>query len=264
MYHKYWGLKHSPFGNRRSYYPSTTHEEALARLHFLVDEQCRIGLVLGASGTGKSTLLDVFSRAVRAQNCRVAQVDLLGVDEQELLWQIAAQWEMNPKQTDDAFRLRRLISDALAADRHAQITDVLLLDNADTSREEVRDQLTRLALADGPTGGHLTMILTANPDHAHLLQHRLLELAELRIDLLAWQQDESIGYLTAGLVAAGCEKSPFEHAALCKLHELAQGIPRQLGQLAHLSLLAGAGKELSQVDAATVVAVNDELRVAAA
>ncbi len=46
-----------------------------------------------------------------------------------------------------------------------------------------------------------------------------------------------------------------------RLHELSQGIPRRVRQLAELSLLAGASKQLAAVDGPTVDSVHEELGV---
>ena len=59
MYQSHWGLRESPFRDGpdpQSFYQSPTHEEALARLHFLVEQHRRLGLLLGPEGSGKSLL----------------------------------------------------------------------------------------------------------------------------------------------------------------------------------------------------------------
>ena len=73
MYQSHWGLRESPFRNcldPQSFYQSPTHEEALARLHFLVEQHRRLGLLLGPAGSGKSLLLEVFAAATRRRGRR--------------------------------------------------------------------------------------------------------------------------------------------------------------------------------------------------
>ena len=68
MYQAHWGLQESPFRGRpdpKLFYQSPTHEEALARLHFLSDQRRRLGLLVGASGSGKSLFLEVFAQQLR-------------------------------------------------------------------------------------------------------------------------------------------------------------------------------------------------------
>ena len=65
MYTKYWGLQESPFRGSldpRYYFNSPSHDEALARLQFVVENQRRLALTLGDSGSGKSLLLQIYAR----------------------------------------------------------------------------------------------------------------------------------------------------------------------------------------------------------
>ncbi|HEY4759151.1 MAG TPA: hypothetical protein VIH42_01085, partial [Thermoguttaceae bacterium] len=67
MYQSHWGLRESPFRGglvMQLLQRSPTHEEALARLHFLVDNQRRLGLLMGPSGSGKSLVLEAFAGAM--------------------------------------------------------------------------------------------------------------------------------------------------------------------------------------------------------
>ena len=75
MYESHWGLRESPFrglADPRYFYCSPTHDEALARLSFLVENHRRLGLLLGVPGNGKTLLLNVFGRQLRASGCQVA------------------------------------------------------------------------------------------------------------------------------------------------------------------------------------------------
>ena len=87
----------------RYFYCSPTHDEALARLQFLVENQRRLGLLLGMPGSGKTLLLEVFSRQLKAAGHQVALVNLLSLGTREFLWELATQLHRNPSPTGDAF-----------------------------------------------------------------------------------------------------------------------------------------------------------------
>ena len=56
----YWGFRRWPFERTFApdrFFASPVHEEALARLLFLVEEFRRTGIVIGPAGTGKTYLL---------------------------------------------------------------------------------------------------------------------------------------------------------------------------------------------------------------
>ena len=53
----------------------------------------------------------------------------------------------------------------------------------------------------------------------------------------------------------------FTPDALARLHELTDGVPRHINQVAELALLAAAGQGLELVDVHTIETVFDELSV---
>jgi len=264
MYRSHWGLRESPFRScldPRFFFQSPTHEEALARLHFLVEERRRLGLLLGETGSGKSLTLEVFARELRRQGKQLANLNLLGVDQHELLWLLAAELGANPDRSDDTFRLWRCVTDRLKENRYQQLDTVFLLDDADEASGEVLDMIVRLAQNDSSDASRLTIVLAATSKRLLCLHMRLLELAELRIDLEPWEAIDTAGYLNRALAQAGRKGETFTDEATRRLHELCGGTPRKVTQLANLSLLAGAGRGLKCIDADTVESVYHELGV---
>ncbi len=262
MYQSHWGLQASPFralSDTRFFYKSPTHEEALARLHFLVDQRRRVGLLLGGSGVGKSLVLEVFAKALRRSGCQVALVNLLGLDPHELLWQITAKLGANPGAEETVSRLWRRLTDCLIENRLQQQTTVILFDDADMATEAVLSHVVRLAQHNPSADARLTLLLAVDGKRLDRLGPRLLDLAALRIDLCAWDEADTAGYLQSALAQAGRDMPAFDEDAVARLHKLSHGIPRQVNHLADLALLAGAGQELGRVDTATVEAVYGEL-----
>jgi type II secretory pathway predicted ATPase ExeA len=193
----------------------------------------------------------------------VANVNMLGVDVHEFLWLMAAELGLNPDRQEDPFRLWRGVLDRLTENWYQQLDTVLLLDNADQAAAVVLDHVIRWAQSKNAGDGRLTIVLTATAiapaNSAVRLPARLLELAELRIDLEAWDPFDTVQYVTETLAQAGSETPIFTDEALHHLHDLTGGIPRRIDQLANLALLAGAGRELAQIDVDTVDSVYHEL-----
>lgn len=262
MYESHWGLRESPFrslADARYFYRSATHEEALARLSFLVENRRRLGLLLGAPGSGKTLLLHVLARQLKESGGSVAMINLLSLDARTLLWELAAQLQRNPRDTETPFQLWRRITDRLAENRYQQLPTVILLDDAGEASPEVLGQVMRLVRYDPAASSTVTIVLAAQPQALRYFGRRVLELAELKIDLECWEPEDTRLFLAESLTKAGAGDALFDPAAAQRLHELARGVPRQVSNLAEMALLAAAGQQLSRVDAATVENVFEEL-----
>ena len=262
MYQAHWGLRESPFRglpDPRLFYQSPTHEEALARLQFLVHERRRLGLLVGPSGSGKSMLFEVFAEQMRRKGSAVAKLSLLGIEPVEMLWQLAVGWGLSPEASSSLPLLWRKVTDRLAEYRYQQLDAVALLDDADQADARVLQQVTRLARLDGSPELRLTLVLAGRNEGMARLDSRLLDLAELRIEVETWEPADTQDYLNSRLAQAGRELPVFTEPAVARLHELAHGVPRRTAQLADLALLAGAGQELQQIDADVIEDVCREL-----
>jgi general secretion pathway protein A len=248
-----------------SFYPSPTHEEGLARLHFLVEQRRRLGVLSGGSGSGKSLLFEIFAHERRCNGLPVANVNLVGVGATEMLWLLATGLGLNPDRGLDAPALWRLSADRLREYRYQQLETVLLFDDADMagSDSEALGQVARLARHDATPEARLTIIVAGRPERMARLGSELLELADLRIDLDNWELADTENYVLAALARSGCQTVSFDTPAIARLHELARGIPRKVSQLADLALLAGAGRRLPTIDAETVESACQELGVIA-
>lgn len=262
MYQSHWGLKAMPFNGRvdpKYFFPSPTHEEAIARMHFLVENHRRLGLVLGSVGSGRSLLLEVFAEQLRRSGRAVAKLNLLGLEPAEVLWRIAVEFGLNPPPTASPTALWRALDDRLEEHQYRQLDTVVLLDDADTAARSVLPQIARLAEDGSSPDARLTVILAVEKTNVATLGNRLLELSDLRIDIESWTLEDVEGFLKSSLSQAGTKKKIFTEDAVAKLHELSGGIPRRIVQLADLALLAGAGAEMKHIDGEVIQSVCQEL-----
>jgi type II secretory pathway predicted ATPase ExeA len=264
MHHEYWGLRESPFAGNldlRFFHQSVNSEEALARLHFLPEQRRRLGLLLGPSGVGKSQLLQLFRKQLLREGRQVATIQALGVDVPEFLVLLATRLGLCPAASTPSAVLWRQLDDHLVSNRYQKIDTVVLLDDADEAEPAVLAQVARLVQCDSNADARLTVVLSAREDRISRLGARLLELAELRIDLEPWQAADTTGYVRTALAIAGRRTDIFQPDALARIHELSEGVPRRVKQLAELALLAAAGQELRAIDAETVEGAYFELGV---
>ena len=162
-----------------------------------------MGLVLAEPGGGKSVLLNVLGDELRRPGRQVALVNLFGLTPQEFLWQLAAQWGLALDDDTPLGPLWRAISDHLVENRCQKIDTIVLLDDADEAATDVLDTVSRLALLEPSRDARLTIIVAARPGRVNKLGSRILELAELRVELEAWEPVDTQSYVESALKLGG-------------------------------------------------------------
>jgi type II secretory pathway predicted ATPase ExeA len=226
-------------GSQPDYYPSALHEEALARLEYLKGKGSACGLLLGPAGCGKSLVLNRFAQRQRKAGAAAASVTALGVDVREFLQAISADWGFSTASNvsrlwqDAAVRLRVLTLEEVPA--------ILLIDDLDQACEEVARLVDRLQAFAESAGANLILVAAANSHSLGLLSVRLLARSQLQADLDQWTLEESSGFLQDWLAVRTGGDQEFDAPALQVLHELAEGNPRRVRQLAELTLVASPG-----------------------
>jgi general secretion pathway protein A len=264
MYANYWGLTDVPFRNTldtRWFYSSPTHEEALARLLFLVENHRRCGVLSGAAGVGKSLLLTVLRRDAARIGSEVARVDLFGRTGLEMLWEIVAELGVPAGPDEPAQRLWRKLHDHVLANRYARTPLVLLLDHLDRADAECVNLVERLQHLSSPGDTGLTLILGVRDARASAFAPVLREISDLRIELVALDRAETQEFVETLLTRAGASQSFFDASAINRLFEETHGVPRHLNRLCDLALLAGMADHATRIDESIVAAAAEELHV---
>jgi type II secretory pathway predicted ATPase ExeA len=258
----HWGLTRWPFRGTPAVgqlYPTAGLTEALARIDFLVDGRRRVGMLLGEAGVGKSLTLKAAARQLERQGHSVVQVDLTGVSAWELIRLVAYGLGAAPHEDAEIAKLWQLVCDRVVENRMQQTHTVLVLDEAGHAGPDVVSQLVRLARLDPSAAARWTIVLAAEAEQAVRWNAVLRDLVDLRIDLLAWSAEDTIGYVQMSLLEAGRMEPLFEDDALAVLHQLTRGVPRQVMRLADFALLAGAVAGRTAIDAVTIEAAYEEL-----
>jgi len=258
----FWGLCRDPFGPRPAssrLFRSPTHDEALARLHYLAESRRPGGLLMGPAGSGKSLVFEQFLCEVERRAMVTAVSSLLGGCGDELLWSLAAQWGANPDRGETTGSMWRTVVGQLAEHRYQAKQTVIILDDIEVASAEVIDLVVRLAAHGSASDAGSTLLLSGRGECLSRLPRRLLDRLDLRIDLMPWNVREVDEFLADSLSAAGRDEPAFTPSAVERLTDLSDGIPRHITRLAGLALVAAAGQRATMVEADTVQAAHDEL-----
>jgi general secretion pathway protein A len=255
MYQAYWGFSRSPFlaADDGVLAGSPVHGEALARLEFLVESQCPLGLLIGAGGTGKTAVLAEFAQRAQRRGVLAARVSAAAAEEPHVLPLLAESLACSAHGETAAWQG---LVDRLQELRFEGRRAVVLFDDLDRAAASSLALVERLlALADSP----LTIVATARPDSASRIGRRIIEQSAMRIELTPWTEVEAREHLERTVASSGRLQPAFDPAAIRRLYQLSGGVPRRVNQLAQMALLAGAAQKLAIVDGETLSAVHDEL-----
>lgn len=268
MYESYWKLRHSPFESNTDagfFYESETHQSALLKLRYLVENRKGGGLLVGGGGYGKTYLLQVLSSMLGDQGGPVIPVLFPQMSAAELMAYIAAELGGQPDHASEPPALDRTIrqiQELLDAYSKRQQHPVLAIEEAHLIDDPQVFQALRLLLNFQPrNGGSFTLILSGQRDLLSRVR-RLPQLEErltVKCLLRPLSYEETLAYVTHRLNVAGVEDSPFEAAAYDTLFELSGGIPRRINRLCDLALLVGYADNLKVVTTEMLESVAEEL-----
>ena len=128
-----------------------SHEEAVARLLFIVEQHRRLGLLVGDAGTGKSMLLAVLKRAVQQSQGEVIDVNVAGRTGDEVVWELAAGLRLSPRMDENPAILWRKIEETLIGNQLAHAQTVLVFDHFEWADRGCQQAVTRLVHLNAQT-----------------------------------------------------------------------------------------------------------------
>ena len=258
MYQEYFGLREKAFGNTpdpRFLFPSRLHQEALARLEYVVEER-GIALITGDIGTGKTTLsralidtLDEHYKPILLLNPRFAPTQFLRL--------LAQKIDVSPKRYKS--ELIEQIQDRLFQFYQEDMTPVLILDEAQLiPGKSFFDEIRLLTNFQLDHTNLISVILIGQPELSRRLKHRayaaLNQRITIRFHLTPLDEHDVVEYLHfRWKVAGGSEKNfPFAPLSITKIFAYSGGVPRLINSLATTCLIDALGKGVYEVEHSTV------------
>lgn len=239
-----------------AYFASATHEEAVARLSYLVEEHDRCGVLVGAPGSGKSMTLLRLHQLLRRAGWQSARIDLAGIDHAGLLYQLAVSLGANPASDSDAISLWDQIEQAISAGSRTQQPRVMLFDHADRLRPGAISVIEHLLHLPHPRG---LVALFAGYREPTPLMKVIAEHTGLRIELSPLTVEETCQYIEQSLDRALIHSCHFTPDALQLVARISQGVPRSINRLCRAALLAAKTDCRPEIDSELVLAVTEEL-----
>ena len=265
MYETYWRLKQKPFENAadpRFYYPAESHQAALLKLRYAIENRRGAGLLVGPSGSGKTlvaTMLrgmlgELYAPFVHLVFPQMSSADLLAYLADEFTGGTAA----TPDVQTSVRRIERFLTANVARNRHA----VVAIDEAQLIADPQTLETLRLLLNFEPNGvPALTLLLIGQPSILTVVERmpHWEERLGVKSLLRPFNESETAAYVEHRLRVAGSPRSIVEADALATLQELTGGIPRRINRLCDLALLVGYAEEQKMLTASHFESVCHEL-----
>lgn len=264
MYEGYWQLKRRPFENccdGQFYYPGESHQAALLKLRYAVENHRGGAVLAGPAGSGKTLLAGLLRGALPERFDPVIRLVFPLMDAESLLAWIAAELT-GEAPVEAVHQCVRRIELALDENVRRGRQALLIVDEAHLIDDPRTLETLRLLLNFAPGGQPaLTLLMVGQPGVLPALQRtpQLEERLGVKCLIRPFNEMETAAYVEHRLRQAGAATTIFEPAALPALHALTHGIARRINRLCDLALLIGFAEERRTIAAAQLEAVSDEL-----
>ena len=252
MYYRHFGLDGPPFRFTQSpglLYLGAAHRECLAALEWaLLHDQCGFMLLMGETGTGKTTLLNtVMSRQL--PNLQIASVPNPRLSFVEIMRVVLPQLGVTTNERGKLELIQAL--ERAVAKRPLGSRTAIIIDEAQNLTDENLEDLRLLANSVNAQEREIQIVLMGHPELIDRLSaHHLRQLRErisTKVSLPALTEAESLAYVDCRLKAQSGSMRLFEADAIAYLVGAAAGIPRRLNVLCHNAMLLAYSKNRNAV-----------------
>ncbi len=257
MYESFYGFRERPFSllpDPHFLFESRQHRATLSRLAFAVENRAAVGVLTGAPGTGKTTLLRAMIRQLPA-NVTVGLITNTHESFADLLHWILSALTIPGDQDDRAGRI-----EALRAFLHAEEAKrrrvLVIVDEAQNLSDDAIEELRVLADVGADGTPEFQTILAGQPELGTRLARP--EFASLAQRIVFSDRTGSLGaedtaaYIQHRTQVAGAARPIFEPRACRAIHRHTQGNPRLINLLCDLCLVYGYADDTDTIGARIV------------
>jgi general secretion pathway protein A len=270
MYEEYWQLNSRPFENNssaESYYPSDTHQAAVLKLRYAIENRRAAGVLCGPTGMGKTLIANMLLRQLGDAFRPVYHLVFPTLSPEQLLRYLVDQIDTNsgewPREPSaDLTRFERMMQKNVEQNRHA----VIIVDEAHLLEQSGLLEPLRLLLnvAGCQSSGESawTLVLVGQPTLLSHVEryHPLDERLAVKCMLNRLLPDETVAYIQHRVrISGGKSEDIFTESALERIHQLSQGIPRRINRLCDLALMVGFAEERKAIEAPVIESVHNDL-----
>jgi general secretion pathway protein A len=266
MYDQFYGFEGRPFQltpDPHFYFESATHRKALSYLGYGLAQGEGFIVITGDIGAGKTTLVGHLMATIDPARLTAVKIVSTQVGGDDML-RLTAQSFGLPTEDMPKAQILRQIEAFLHGQARAGRRSLLIVDEAQNLSVSAIEELRMLS--NFQLGGQslLQIFLLGQPEFRDLLKSAQLEQLRQRViathHLDPMQPEEIEPYILHRLSIVGWNGDPhFTPDAFTAIYAATGGVPRRVNVLASRVLLLGALDQLSEIDAAAVQAVIEDM-----
>jgi general secretion pathway protein A len=268
MYEAHFGLNEPPFSitpDPRFLYLTRGHRDALAYLHYGIEERKGFLVLTGEVGVGKTlvirTLLGQLPDEVETAIVMNARLSF-----RQLLYLALVDFGLQPE-SRSKIDLLLCLQEYLLRLRDRRGNAVLIIDEAQNLGEQALEEFRLLSNLETADTKLIQIVLVGQPELRSLLSRPTLRQLRQRIpgifDLTRLPADALAGYIDFRLSVAGNERGGeiFSEEALDEVTLRSDGIPRLVNQVCDRALLVAYAKGADRVRREHVREAAEEMEI---
>lgn len=269
QYLAHFGLWEPPFQvsgtNRRFVYLTQLNRQIIENCLQLIRDRMGLGMVLGAVGSGKSSIANILYDRLAAfpEKYAIGYLDDLEGTNSQVMTNLLLEFSCTPvsRQVEPLKgQFKKLL---IEETQHNNRTVVLLIDEAQTASKRAME-LIRLLLNFEADGDKLIqVILFGQPELARMVASR--ENLASRVVNTNWLKplnpDETRAMIQFRLNVAGTGVQCYTEEALDRFVELSKGIPREVCKIGYNTLLLGTARNEQVISLQTVEAAANSFKL---
>ena len=239
---EFFGLKEDPFRltpDPAYFFPSAGHNEALQSLNYLVEQREGFGLVSGAPGTGKTTLISVFMESWK-DKAEIAMILTPRLSPEEFLLAVLDDLNVKSEKTNKNDILKAF-RDFLVDRSQAGRPVIIIVDEAQDLPDETLEELRLLSNLETDKNKLLQIILMGQPEiNERLRQNNFRQLNQritVRIRLYPLSTEEALDYINYRLIKAGKGFLRMDEKLRKPIHRHSAGVPRLINILSSRAIM---------------------------
>lgn len=217
-------------------------EQALARLHFF-QEQGNLALIIGQTGIGKSSLIELFQKSLPKNRYHPIYLHLTNLSPGSLLRLIVNKLGEAPR-----FGKDRLFLQIIERVRKNELETIMIIDEAHLIPSPSLTDL-RLLVSSGDIP--LKIILSGQESLKATLKRSvhadLVNRIAVRCHLNGFSKVQTVAYIDHRIRCAGASTKIFDTEAKNVIHDYSGGVPRQINNIATAGLIHAASQNLQTI-----------------